>query len=149
MKITVKIQDKTYTVQVGDLRTRPVAVEVDGEPFEVWPEENTAAPVPQVQTSAAPSPAVIKSAYPQSAAVSAGNTGAVSAPIPGVIVEIKVKAGDAVEFGQELCVLEAMKMKNSIRASHAGRIEKIHISVGEQVQQGKLLMELNQKASQP
>jgi Acetyl/propionyl-CoA carboxylase, alpha subunit len=149
MKITVKIQDKTYTVQVGDLRARPIAVEVDGEPFEVWPEENTTAPVSRAQTPAAPAPAIIKSTNPQAAAASAGKAGSVTAPIPGVIVEIKVKAGDAVEFGQELCVLEAMKMKNSIRASHAGKVEKIHISAGEQVQQGKLLMELNQGASQP
>ena len=63
------------------------------------------------------------------------------APIPGVIVSIAVKPGDAVEVGQELCVLEAMKMKNAIRAPRAGTIGKILAAMGEHVQHHDLLIE--------
>ena len=79
----------------------------------------------------------------------ANQSGKVLAPIPGVITEIKVKEGDSVAFGQELCVLEAMKMKNSIKAGHDGTIARIHITVGEQVQQGKVLLVFQEKAEKP
>jgi biotin carboxyl carrier protein len=65
----------------------------------------------------------------------------VTAPIPGVIVSINVKAGDVVTAGKELCVLEAMKMKNSIRAARAGTIAAIRVAVSEQVKNGQVLME--------
>jgi len=146
MKINIKIQDTTYQVNVGDVQTRPILVEVDGEQFEVWPEEAATA-------SISPRPATVPAALPEKPSISGnGNSttskpGAVSAPIPGVIIEIKVSEGEAVAYGQELCVLEAMKMKNSIRASRAGKVKKIHISVGDQVQQGKLLVELADQAA--
>ncbi len=146
MKINIKIQDTTYQVKVGDMQTRPILVEVDGEQFEVWPEEAATA-------SNSPRPATVPAALPEKPSINGNSNsitskpGAVSAPIPGVIIEIKVSEGETVAYGQELCVLEAMKMKNSIRASRAGKVKKIHISVGDQVQQGKLLVELADQAA--
>ena len=70
-----------------------------------------------------------------------GNTKSVKAPLPGVIIDIMVSEVDPIAYGQELCVLEAMKMKNTIRANREGRIKKIHITVGDQVQHSALLME--------
>lgn len=143
MKMKITIQDKTFDVEINDLHTRPIQASVDGEIFEVWPEETE---------SARPSGAVVTVA-PQSAAPTAttglapkaASGSAVTAPIPGVITEIKVTAGDSVTYGQELCVLEAMKMKNSIRANHDGTIAKILVAAGDQVQQGKVLMEFQDK----
>ena len=143
MKINVKIEDTTFEVEVGDVHARPIPVEVDGESFEVWPEEAATPTLPRQQS---PSPAPAKAAGAEIGASTSVKSGAVIAPIPGVIVEIKVSEGEAVAYGQELCVLEAMKMKNSIRANHAAKVVKIHTSTGEQVQQGKLLMELSEKA---
>lgn len=60
--------------------------------------------------------------------------------MPGQIAEVTVSAGDTVERGQLLCKLEAMKMKNQIRAPKGGRIEAVHVSVGEQVQYGDPLV---------
>jgi biotin carboxyl carrier protein len=65
----------------------------------------------------------------------------VRAPIPGVIVSIVVNVGEAVNVGQELCVLEAMKMKNSIRATRAGQIATIHVNIGQQVKHNEPLVE--------
>jgi biotin carboxyl carrier protein len=65
----------------------------------------------------------------------------IPAPIPGVIVEISAAVGQSVNRGDELCVLEAMKMKNSIKAGRNGTIGKINVSVGDQVRHGQVLME--------
>jgi len=56
-----------------------------------------------------------------------------------VIVAIEVKPGDAVKAGQPLCTLEAMKMKNVIRAGRDGTIAEVHIKVGDQVQHNQLM----------
>ena len=56
------------------------------------------------------------------------------------ISAITARPGDSVTHGQELCVLEAMKMKNSIRATRPGKVEKIHVEVGAQVRQGQPLV---------
>lgn len=60
-----------------------------------------------------------------------GNT--VNAPLPGRIIEIKVKAGDKVKIGDEVLVLEAMKMENSIQTDHTGTVKQILVSVGDNV----------------
>jgi biotin carboxyl carrier protein len=142
MKMKINIEDKTFNVEINDLHARPIQANVDGEIFEVWPEESTR-PVTAAMP-AAPQPAAPATAPVSSPGAASGN--AVIAPIPGVIIEIKVTAGDSVTYGQELCVLEAMKMKNSIRANHAGTIAKVLVSTGDQVQQGKVLMEFQDKA---
>jgi biotin carboxyl carrier protein len=64
----------------------------------------------------------------------------VHAIIPGRIVALSVAAGDAVEAGQQLLVLEAMKMQNELRAPREGSIERIPIAVGDNVEVGDLLM---------
>ena len=66
----------------------------------------------------------------------------VEAPIPGKVVAVKVKPGDAVEPGQPLVVLEAMKMENELVAEQAGRVAKVHIEPGTTVDSGTLLVEL-------
>jgi biotin carboxyl carrier protein len=51
----------------------------------------------------------------------------ITAPIPGMIVSIKVKVGDLVKEGDVLLILEAMKMENEILAPEGGRIKEIHV----------------------
>jgi biotin carboxyl carrier protein len=65
----------------------------------------------------------------------------VPAPLPGVIVAVSVQPGAEVSLGQELCVLEAMKMKNAIRAPRAGRIVSVHVAVGQTVKHRDVLVE--------
>lgn len=139
MKIHVKIEDKTYEVTVGDLLARPVIASVDGEDFEVWPEEMSI-PTESSMNSATAQPIAIPQMQ-KPADESNGNTKFVKAPLPGVIIDIKVLEGDQVVYGQELCVLEAMKMKNTIRSNREGSIKIIHVNVSDQVQHSALLME--------
>lgn len=66
--------------------------------------------------------------------------GAVAAPMPGRVIELRVAAGDTVEAGQVVVVLEAMKMENHLRAAEAGTVTEILAGVGDQVEKDALLM---------
>ena len=140
MKITVKIENQEFLVEIEDLSSRPVMATIEGQTFEVWPEEAaaetvTAAPV------AAPQPAAVP-ARPAAAPVKVSDASkAVTAPLPGTIVAIAVKEGQTVQAGQELLTLEAMKMKNSIRASRGGTVKAILVNIGDQVRHGQALIE--------
>jgi len=149
MKLRVTIDDQSFEVEVGDLNARPILATVDGETFEVWPEENgkssqavaqNAIPLPGSRAPGATAPAVMT---PNTIAdiTAEAKTKVVLAPIPGVIIAVSVKAGDSVSFGQELCVLEAMKMKNMIRATRSGKIGAIHVTAGDQVKHSQVLIE--------
>jgi len=139
----VTIKGRAYEVQVPDPSERPVRAIVDGQVFEVHVR-------PEATGGAAPTVAEMKPApileraqpVPAVAAVAppAAGTSEVTAPLPGTIVSVSVEAGDTVEYGQELCVLEAMKMNNPIRSTQAGQVTRILVSVGQRVQHGAPLM---------
>uniref|UniRef100_A0AC11CDZ7 Propionyl-CoA carboxylase subunit alpha n=1 Tax=Ovis aries TaxID=9940 RepID=A0AC11CDZ7_SHEEP len=63
-------------------------------------------------------------------------------PMPGVVVAISVKPGDLVAEGQEICVIEAMKMQNSMTAGKTGKVKSVHCKAGDTVGEGDLLVEL-------
>jgi pyruvate carboxylase subunit B len=75
--------------------------------------------------------------------------GVVKAPMPGLVVRVEVSQGQAVEVGEGLVVVEAMKMENELRASHAGVVEQIHVSAGQRVEKGAPLVTLSVQSSQP
>ena len=140
MKIQVVIDNQSYTVEIDNIHARPVLVTVHGEEFEVWPE---AAEEAEVSKTAAPVISVPVMETVPSALEPPENTSGgrdVLSPLPGVIVAILVKPGDAVTRGQELCTLEAMKMKNAIRANREGKIASIEVGVGDQVSHGQVLI---------
>jgi len=149
MKIRVQIKDQNFVVDVGDLQDRPITAIVDGEVFEVWPDEGkavAAVAAPVVESPApAPAPAPAPISPPKPAIVPVGNGGdkskQVIAPIPGIILAVSVKEGQDVSFGQELCTLEAMKMKSAIRANRAGKIAVIRVAAGDKVSQNQTLMD--------
>ena len=62
--------------------------------------------------------------------------------MPGKIVEIKVKAGDTVAEGQELCVIEAMKMQMPVMSAHNGSVKEVKVEVGQGVKKGDVLVEI-------
>lgn len=147
MKLQVKIDNQTFEVEIGDLNARPIVAMVEGEAFEIWPEEAAqAAPAPAAAAAPAPAPtpapapAPVRTAAPAPAApVNAAK--AVTSPLPGTVVAINVREGQDVKYGQEILILEAMKMKNSIRATRDGKIGTVHVSVGDQVRHGQVMLE--------
>ena len=66
----------------------------------------------------------------------------VEAPLPGRIIEINVKVGDTLKVGQQVAVLEAMKMENSIPTNYAGTVKQILAEVGEAVPAGTVILEV-------
>jgi biotin carboxyl carrier protein len=149
MKLIVKVEDQSFKVEVGDIHARPIVATIDGEAFEVWPEDvQLVKPAVQMGQVAAPYKAHLPST-PQPASKPASSAPPapiaiaknVLAPLPGVIVAISIKPGDAAEHGQELCVIEAMKMKNVIRASRAGTIGAVHVTLNQHVKHHDVLLE--------
>jgi biotin carboxyl carrier protein len=144
MKLNVKINDQTFEVEIADLNARPILATVDGETFEVYPEEavqpvaHAAAPSPTpAPVAAAPAPV----SRPAAPAAPVNASKALSAPLPGTVVAVLVKEGSEVKYGQELLTIEAMKMKNAIRATRDGKIAAIYVKEGDSVRHGQPLLE--------
>ena len=72
-----------------------------------------------------------------------GGSGSLEAPMPGLVTRVLVKDGDAVEKGQPLLALEAMKMEHVIRAPAAGRVKRVNAKAGEMVNGGVALVEMD------
>ncbi|MHB1651919.1 MAG: biotin/lipoyl-containing protein [Desulfitobacteriaceae bacterium] len=105
-------------------------IKVNGQDYEVEVQEVINGDKPK---KAAPPITQAKRA-PQS------GSGNVTAPMPGVITSVKVNVGDEVSVEQAVVTLEAMKMENEIPAGKAGVIQEIHVSVGQSVSSGELLV---------
>ena len=126
-----------------------LTVTVNGVAYDVTVEETAGgvvaapaaapAPAPAAAAPAAPAPA------PAPAAAPAGSTGAVAvnAPMPGNILDVRVKPGDSVKAGDTLLILEAMKMENEISAPQDGTIASVNVSKGDTVNSGDLLCSMN------
>ena len=117
-------------------------ITVNGTAYEVEVEEmgGAAATAPKAAPAPAAAPAP-KAAAPAPAAkpVAAGSA-TISAPMPGKVLEVKVKAGDAVKSGDVLMILEAMKMQNEIMAPADGTISDVRISAGQTVGTGDVMI---------
>ena len=130
-----KINGNLYNVTIGDIEDNIAHVEVNGTHYTVEMEKKPkAAPAPKPVVRPAAKPAAAPATAP--AAKPAAAKSGVKSPLPGVILDIKVKEGDEVKKGQTLIILEAMKMENSINADRDGKITAIKVSKGESVLEG-------------
>ena len=136
MKYKVKVNGKVYEVEIIDLDDRPIKALVDKEVIEVWPVGEKEEDRSEIRNRSKISHVIISKDNNAS-----GNFGSRNnqnhtqhAPLPGIILTVSVKEGDVIEMGQELCVIEAMKMKNLIKATNAGKISKVLVKPGQHVQ---------------
>lgn len=133
-----KINGNGYEVAINSVEGKTASVTVNGTPYTVELEDAPAAPVQAVPVQAAPvqaAPAAAPAA-PAAKPAASGAGKAVTSPLPGVIIAVKVNVGDVVKAGQEVAVLEAMKMENSIEATHDGTVTAINVSKGDSVLEG-------------
>nr|WP_314994416.1 biotin/lipoyl-containing protein [uncultured Treponema sp.] len=135
MNYIVTVNGEKYDVEVervgggsSPLSRRPM--ERTARPREAAPVAQSA-PVPQ---AAAPAPAAAPAA--------AGSAGAVVSPMPGTILEVKVKEGDSVSVGQVVVILEAMKMETEIVSEVAGSVSAIRVKKGDAVDTDAVLVEV-------
>lgn len=115
---------------------RDVTAEVDGRRYQVklW--------VPDVgDTVVVAGPGGRTGAGPKrpKAATGGSGSGTVAVPMQGTIVKVLVAVGDAVEVGQTVCVLEAMKMENNVNAEKAGTVSEVRVAAGESVGPGDVI----------
>ena len=112
----IKVNGKTYEVKVMGI--------TEVEPVEVKTVKG-AVSAPAAQAAPAAKPAAAPAAN--------GNGTPVPSPMQGTILDVKVKAGDAVKAGQVLCILEAMKLENEIKAPSDGTVVSVNVTKGQQV----------------
>ena len=135
--LRVQVGDTWYTVEAVDLTTDPARVRVDGELVEVALGQPTAAQAaePDPETRSEPKAEISPSAEP-----APGRT--FRTPMPGVVFSVAVSAGDQVVTGDEVCVLEAMKMQQTLRADWSGIVKTVHVQPGQQVPDGAPIVDL-------
>ena len=134
-----KINGKDYAVAIGEADGKMLTVNVNGADYQVELENAPAVPAQAVGSSAVASAQKSAAAdtAPAVAAKSAGGAGqTIKSPLPGIIISIDVKEGQAVKRGQKVAVIEAMKMENDILAEADGTITAIHARKGDSVLEG-------------
>jgi glutaconyl-CoA/methylmalonyl-CoA decarboxylase subunit gamma len=127
MKYIVIVADKSFEVEIEDIYARPVIARVDGKKFEVSPQDGSQQVSKIAQKEFKP---LEVSKQPSNSSVAINE---LIAPLPGTVIEVFVKLGDSIEAGQVILVIEAMKMKNSIRSTRAGKITDVLVSAGQTV----------------
>lgn len=155
-RYTLNISDREFVIDVQEVTADEFEVVVGGESYAVTlsgdENLNEATITPGLQpaggaprASAASTVAKVRKepSAPAAAAPAAARKpsgpagkGALTAPMPGVILEISVKAGDTVERGQQIAILDAMKMHNVIGAPRAGTIAEVFVEAGQNVDHG-------------
>jgi biotin carboxyl carrier protein len=125
-----KINGKDYAVAIGEADGKMLTVNVNGADYQVELENAPVAAPAAPVTAAAPAPAAAPAAVPKGAGVT------VKSPLPGIIISVDVKEGQAVKRGQKLAVIEAMKMENDILAETDGTVTAIHTRKGDSVLEG-------------
>jgi len=152
MNFTIIVNGRPYKVEIANPSQSPMSVIVEGETFQVeitggLPRAEKVASSPAPKPAQAPPPrpverrvepppvTVTRPAAPKAPA------GAVTAPMPGKILGVKVKVGDRVKYGDALIVFEAMKMEQTIRAPGEGVVKATKVSEGQVVAYGDVLVE--------
>ena len=126
-----RINGHTYNIEIGAENGGTIEVSVNGKVYTVERQE--------ISTTADMAP---KSIPVQKTSALDANTAAVTAPLPGTIISIKVKPGDKVTANQTVAVLEAMKMENEILAPADGTVTAVYAKEGTSVNTGDVLFEL-------
>ena len=129
-KVWVTINGERFQVEVEDLNQRPLIAHVEGSRFEIEVDQDDYSP--ETDDNMPQNEGAVHS-------IPAGTACDVTAPMPGDIAIIHAKAGQVVKPGDPLCVLDAIKMKNTIHAPQGGTIDEVCVSEGQSVEYGMIL----------
>ena len=141
-RFKVVVGEETYDVEIfGDQSLAAASITpslVPAEPRalpDAAPATASAPPVPAAKREGGPRTTPKPAPRP-----AGGGAGALVAPMPGVILDVSVKPGDTVTRGQEVAVLEAMKMQNSVKSPRDGTIAEVCVVAGQAVGHGDAIV---------
>lgn len=137
----IKINGNEYDVTVKNTDGETAEVSVNGTEYNVAIEGLRARPAtktPRLVRTPAPDSTPRTPEPRQEAAAGGGST--IKSPLPGVVLDVSVREGDAVKAGQRLMLLEAMKMENNIEADKDGVVQSIKVRQGDSVLEGDVLV---------
>ena len=130
------INGNKYEVAIGDITDNVATLTVNGEEFKVEMEREAEPEKKKPVVRAAASGAADEPA----AGTAANKANALKAPLPGVITDILVEVGQEVQAGDNVIVLEAMKMANNLQAEKSGKVTAICVQVGQSVMEDEALV---------
>ena len=133
-----KINGNEYNVDINSVEGNIADVTVNGASYKVEMDTPVA---PAAPAAATPVQAPVAAA-PAPAAAPAGPGKAITSPLPGVIIEVSVKEGQAVKAGQKVAVIEAMKMENDIQSPSDGTVTAILVHKGDSVLEGAEIVKI-------
>ncbi len=160
-RYTLEIDGRRFVVDVQEQGADRFGVSVDGQAFDVALTEReelgggealsiapaapslSSPPAMPLAAAARPAPAP-RAAAPAAAASTHAAPGVLGAPMPGVILRVLVAPGAQVKRGQDLAVLEAMKMENLIRAPRDATVVEVCVKAGQHVGHGQALVKLDE-----
>jgi len=132
-----RVNSNNYKVDIKSHEGNVIDLEVNGTSYSVqMKEEIKKTKTPTLVRAASKRPTEPLKVNPSS------SKSKIVAPIPGTVLSIDVKVGDTLKVGDRMLVLEAMKMENNIVCEKAGTITDIKITVGQQVLQDEVMIEL-------
>lgn len=140
-----RINGNEYNVEINSVEGNLADVTVNGAAYKVEMENAPAAPAAPTATAnpAAQSRQDAPAAAPAKPAPAPAGAGkAITSPLPGVIIEVSVKEGQAVKAGQKVAVIEAMKMENEIQASSDGTVTAVLVNKGDSVLEGTEIVKI-------
>jgi biotin carboxyl carrier protein len=142
-KFKFTVQGNTYEVEIQNIEDNFAEIEVNGSHYKVEIHREVKQP--------SKTPVLVRKQVEPSHDTSEKKThkptdkvkaGAIKAPLPGTILQIKKKVGDEVKTGDLLLIMEAMKMENNITANRSGKITAINCNVNDSVLEGDVLVEI-------
>jgi glutaconyl-CoA/methylmalonyl-CoA decarboxylase subunit gamma len=153
-RYTLTVDGREFVVDIDDLAADRFAVQVGERSYEVTLAADEDLPTAMISPQIAPvlaertpaggaltprsRPAVAAGAPVRAAP--GGGADVLKAPMPGLILAVNVAAGARVERGQDVAVLEAMKMQNTIRSPRAGTVAEVFVAAGQSVGHGEPLL---------
>ncbi|MBR4756287.1 MAG: biotin/lipoyl-binding protein [Bacteroidales bacterium] len=137
-----KINGNEYNVDINSVEGNIADVTVNGASYKVEMDSPAAPAVQAAPVAAAPAAAAPAAAPAAPASAPAGAGKAVTSPLPGVIIEVSVKEGQAIKAGQKVAVIEAMKMENEIQASSDGTVTAVLVHKGDSVLEGAEIVKI-------
>ncbi|MFA6400977.1 MAG: biotin/lipoyl-containing protein [Salinivirgaceae bacterium] len=141
-KFKFTINGNQYDAEIVSIEDNVADIEINGTLYKVEVDK-TLQPTKTpklVRSVSVPSTDIHPSVAKTSSPASPKGAGTIKSPLPGIVLEILVRQGDAVKIGQKLLVLEAMKMENNIEADKEGRIVSIEKHKGDSVMEGDVLI---------